>query len=70
MSITAQLRDSVRLPGGGALVHGFALESRGDGSRRALLRNGHELEVHDLHEAFAGECAPMAVFPRRGDGIV
>ncbi|MBD0417906.1 hypothetical protein H0H10_01730 [Streptomyces sp. TRM S81-3] len=63
MSITAQLLDSVRLPGGGALVHGFALESRGDGARRALLRNGHELEVHDLHEVFAGERAPTAVFP-------
>ncbi|MGW5210125.1 hypothetical protein ACWEQO_02600 [Streptomyces sp. NPDC004051] len=63
MSITAQLRDSVRLPGGGALVHGFALESRGDGSRRALLRNGYELEVYDLHELLAGERAPTAVFP-------
>ncbi|MGC0372693.1 hypothetical protein RKD28_000209 [Streptomyces sp. SAI-229] len=28
MSITAQLRDSVRLPGGRVLVNGFALESR------------------------------------------
>ncbi|MFD7686326.1 hypothetical protein [Streptomyces sp. NPDC059781] len=63
MSITAQLRDSVRLPGGRALVNGFALESRGDGSRRALLRNGHELEAHDLRELFAGERAPTAVFP-------
>lgn len=63
MSITAQPRDSVRLPGGGALVNGPALESRGGGSHRALLRNGHELEVYDLHEVFAGEHAPMAVFP-------
>jgi len=63
MSITAQLRDSVRLPGGRVLVNGFALESRGDGSHRALLRNGHELEVHDLRELFAGERAPAAVFP-------
>ncbi|GGW51877.1 hypothetical protein [Streptomyces xantholiticus] len=63
MSITAQLRDSVRLPGGGALVNGFAFESRGDGPRRALLQNGQELEVYDLHEVFAGERAPTAVFP-------
>ncbi|MFI2375078.1 hypothetical protein ACH5AO_08430 [Streptomyces sp. NPDC018964] len=63
MSITAQLRDSVRLPGGRALVRGFALESRGDGSCRVLLRNGHELEVYDLQELFAGERAPAAVFP-------
>ncbi|MFE4048491.1 hypothetical protein [Streptomyces sp. YIM B13518] len=63
MSIAAQLRDSVRLPGGRALVNGFALESRGDGSCRALLRNGHELEVHDLRELFAGERAPVVVFP-------
>ncbi|MGW3658870.1 hypothetical protein ACWD6R_25765 [Streptomyces sp. NPDC005151] len=63
MSITAHLRDSVRLPDGGALVNGFAFESRGDGPRRALLRNGHELEVYDLYEVFAGERAPTAVFP-------
>ncbi|MGX1313949.1 hypothetical protein RKD24_004068 [Streptomyces calvus] len=63
MSITAQLRDSVMLPGGGALVNGFAFEGRGDGPRRALLRNGHELEVYDLRELFAGERAPTAVFP-------
>ncbi|WP_030861134.1 hypothetical protein [Streptomyces sp. NRRL S-37] len=63
MSITAQLRDSVRLPGGRALVNGFALESRGDGSCRALLRNGHELKVYDLRELFAGERAPAAVLP-------
>ncbi|MFF9452546.1 hypothetical protein [Streptomyces flaveolus] len=63
MSITAQLRDSVKLPGGGALVSGFALESRGDGTRRALLRNGHELEAYDLRELFAGERAPTVVFP-------
>ncbi|MFJ4848682.1 hypothetical protein [Streptomyces sp. NPDC088733] len=62
MSITAQLRDSVRLPGGGVLVNGFALESRANGSHRALLRNGHGLEVHDLDEVFAGERAPSAVF--------
>ncbi|MFC8100372.1 hypothetical protein [Streptomyces sp. NPDC057363] len=63
MSITAQLCDSVQLPGGGALVNGFALESRGDGSCRALLRNGHELEVFDLRELLANERAPKAVFP-------
>ncbi|CAL9554282.1 hypothetical protein SUDANB15_04475 [Streptomyces sp. enrichment culture] len=63
MSITAQLRDSVRLPGGRALVNGFALESRRDDPYRALLRNGHELEVYDLRELFAGERAPEAVFP-------
>ncbi|MEU3615324.1 hypothetical protein ABZ725_23790 [Streptomyces sp. NPDC006872] len=63
MSITAQLRDSVRLPGGHALVNGFAFESRGEAPRRALLQNGHELEVYDLHEVFAGERAPAAVFP-------
>lgn len=63
MSITAQLRDSVRLPGGDALVNGFALESRGGGQCRALLQNGHELEVYDLYEVFAGERAPTAVLP-------
>ncbi|MFI2304322.1 hypothetical protein ACH5AL_36670 [Actinacidiphila glaucinigra] len=63
MSITAQLRDSVELPGGGALVHGFALERRGDGSSRALLGNGRELEVSDLDALFAGGGAPAAVFP-------
>ncbi|MEV6056376.1 hypothetical protein [Streptomyces sp. NPDC052107] len=63
MSITAHLRDSVRLPGGHALVNGFAFESRGTDSRRALLQNGHELEVYDLGEVFAGERAPRAVFP-------
>ena len=62
MSITAQLRDSVLLPGGGALVNGFAFESRGTGTRRALLQNGHELEAYDLDEVFAGERAPVAVF--------
>ncbi|MEU8574988.1 hypothetical protein [Streptomyces asoensis] len=68
MSITAQLRDSVKLPGGRALVNGFAFESRGATECRALLRNGHELEVHDLHEVFAGERAPMAVFPHPWPG--
>ncbi|WP_328930142.1 hypothetical protein OG429_03100 [Streptomyces sp. NBC_00190] len=63
MSITAQLRDSVKLPGGDALVSGFAFESRGNGPCRALLQNGHELEVYDLYEVFAGERAPTAVFP-------
>jgi hypothetical protein len=63
MLISAQLRDSVRLPGGAALVNGFAFESTGDGPRRALLQNGHELEVYDLDEVFAGEHAPTAVFP-------
>ncbi|MEU6862273.1 hypothetical protein ABZ924_03180 [Streptomyces sp. NPDC046876] len=63
MSITAQLRASVPLPGGEALINGFAFESRGSGSQRALLRNGAELEVYDLSEVFAGERAPTAVFP-------
>ncbi|SNT57753.1 hypothetical protein [Actinacidiphila glaucinigra] len=63
MSITAQLRDSVGLPGGGALVHGFALDSRGGGACRVLLGDGRELAVHDLDELFAGERAPSAVFP-------
>ncbi|MFF2662800.1 hypothetical protein ACFVUH_36280 [Kitasatospora sp. NPDC058032] len=63
LSITAHLRDSVPLPGGAALVDGFALERRGGGSRRALLRHGRELEVYDLDELFAGERAPAAVFP-------
>ncbi|MET9959873.1 hypothetical protein ABZ128_12565 [Streptomyces sp. NPDC006326] len=63
MSITARLRGSVHLPGGEELVNGFALESRGDGSCRALLRSGHDLEVYDLDEVFAGERAPAAVFP-------
>ncbi|MFB7469590.1 hypothetical protein [Kitasatospora sp. NPDC056184] len=63
MSITAHLRASVKLPSGAALVNGFALERRGDGSLRALLRHGSELEVHDLEELFAGERAPAAVFP-------
>ncbi|WP_438271827.1 hypothetical protein [Streptomyces erythrochromogenes] len=63
MSITAQLSDSVELPGGAALVNGFAFESRADASRRALLQNGHELEVYDLYEVFSGERAPTAVFP-------
>ncbi|MGW2354398.1 hypothetical protein [Actinacidiphila glaucinigra] len=63
MSITAHLRDSVRLPGGGALVNGFALDSRGGGACRALLDDGRELAVHDLDEVFAGGRAPSAVFP-------
>ncbi|MEU3316607.1 hypothetical protein ABZ743_28520 [Streptomyces sp. NPDC006662] len=68
MSINAELRDSVRLPGGGALVNGFAFESRQDGGRRALLRNGRELEVYDLDELFAGEVAPVGVFPLPWEG--
>jgi hypothetical protein len=63
MSITAQLHDSVKLPGGATLVNGFAFESRRTGSGRALLQNGQELEVYDLYEVFAGERAPTAVFP-------
>ncbi|MFG2328520.1 hypothetical protein ACGFMM_02740 [Streptomyces sp. NPDC048604] len=63
MTITAQLRASVRLPGASELLDGFAFEGRGDGSLRALLRNGHELEVHDLVALFTGETAPLAVFP-------
>ncbi|MET9379277.1 hypothetical protein ABZX98_34925 [Streptomyces sp. NPDC002992] len=63
MAITAQLLDSVRLPGGSALVNGSAYESRTGSARCALLRNGHELEVHELDELLAGEGAPRAVFP-------
>ncbi|MEW1635178.1 hypothetical protein AB0469_13975 [Streptomyces sp. NPDC093801] len=63
MSINARLRDSAFLPGGNALVNGFAFESRRGGARRALLGNGHELEVFDLDGLFAGERAPGAVFP-------
>ncbi|MCM1972239.1 hypothetical protein [Streptomyces sp. G1] len=63
MLITAQLRDSVKLPGGDALVNGFAFEGRGDGSCRALLRKGRELQVYDLYELFAGHRTPAAVFP-------
>lgn len=60
MSITARLCDSVRRPGEDAPLLGFGFESRGTGPRRALLRNGHELEVYDLGEVFAGEHAPGA----------
>lgn len=63
MSITAQLRASVKLPGGGALVNGFALDGHGSGAYRALLDNGSELRVHDLGEVFAGGRVPSAVFP-------
>ncbi|MFF3616531.1 hypothetical protein [Streptomyces sp. NPDC002580] len=63
MSITAQLHASVELPGGAALVNGFAFEGRGGAPGRALLQNGHELEVYDLREVFSGERAPKAVFP-------
>ncbi|MEU6877142.1 hypothetical protein [Streptomyces sp. NPDC046712] len=63
MSITAQLLDSVRLPGAGALVNGFAFEGRRDGLGRALLLKGHELAAHELDELLAGERAPRAVFP-------
>ncbi|MFB7241644.1 hypothetical protein ACFCYX_04120 [Streptomyces populi] len=63
MSITAQPHGSVKLPGGAALVNGFAFEGRGNAPCRALLRNGDELEVYDLDEVFAGERAPTAVFP-------
>ncbi|GAA1400737.1 hypothetical protein GCM10009639_42180 [Kitasatospora putterlickiae] len=63
MSITAHLRGSVKLPGGAALISGSALERRGDGSRRALLRHGGELAVHELEGLFAGERTPAAVFP-------
>ncbi|MFC9272723.1 hypothetical protein ACFTXJ_33660 [Streptomyces zhihengii] len=63
MLITAHPRDSVRLPGGAALVDGSAFETRRGGPSRALLRHGDELFVHDLREVFAGESAPAAVFP-------
>ncbi|WOX24494.1 hypothetical protein [Streptomyces solicathayae] len=63
MSIPVQLRDSVRLLGAGGLLNGFAFESRAGGARRALLKNGTELEVFDLDELFTGERAPSVVFP-------
>ncbi|MPY34148.1 hypothetical protein FNH09_23730 [Streptomyces adustus] len=63
MSITAQLHDSVKLQGGAALVNGFGLEIRTHTPSRALLQNGHELEVYDLYDVLAGERAPTAVFP-------
>ncbi|MGW5639818.1 hypothetical protein [Streptomyces sp. NPDC003832] len=63
MSINVESRGSVRLPGGRALVNGFALDIRGGRAPRALLADGPELKVHDLHEVFAGERAPLAVFP-------
>ncbi|MFJ8214208.1 hypothetical protein [Streptomyces sp. NPDC096033] len=63
MAINAELRGSVGLPGGDALVSGFAFEGRWGGARRALLRNGEELEVYDLDELLGGERAPAAVFP-------
>jgi hypothetical protein len=63
MSISAFLLASVPLPGGNALFDGHAFDSRGTAFRRALLRNGHELEVYDLYELLAGEHAPTAVFP-------
>ncbi|MFC7513116.1 hypothetical protein ACFQV4_35840 [Streptomyces thermocarboxydus] len=72
MSITAQLRDSVRLPGGRELVSGFALEDRRDDPYRALLRNGHELEVYDLRELFSGSARRRPSFlpwPRWDQGV-
>ncbi|MFC8276476.1 hypothetical protein ACFUJR_28880 [Streptomyces sp. NPDC057271] len=63
MSITARLLGSVRLPGGEALVNGFAFEGRAGAARRAQLPNGHELDVYDLDDLLAGERAPVAVFP-------
>ncbi|SEL98190.1 hypothetical protein [Streptacidiphilus jiangxiensis] len=65
MSLTAQLRASLHLPGGAALVNGSGYESRAGarGVRRALLEHGHELEVYDLDELLAGERAPIATFP-------
>ncbi|MFE7189386.1 hypothetical protein [Kitasatospora sp. NPDC057541] len=63
VSITAHLRASVELPDGAALVNGFALERRGNGPRRALLRRGRELEVYDLDRLLAGDPAPAGVFP-------
>ncbi|GAA1980241.1 hypothetical protein [Kitasatospora viridis] len=63
MSITAQLRDSVELPGGDALVNGFAFEARRAGARRALLRRGDGLAVYQLADLFAQNAAPAVVFP-------
>ncbi|MET9434293.1 hypothetical protein [Streptomyces sp. NPDC006551] len=62
MTITPLLLDSVALPGGDELVHGHAFEARWGGSRRTLLLDGHQLEVHDLDELLAGERSPVAVF--------
>ncbi|MEU6620485.1 hypothetical protein ABZ926_06825 [Streptomyces litmocidini] len=63
MSIHARLSGSVRLPGGRELITGDVYESRGAGTRRALLFHGADLEVHELEDLFAGERAPAAVFP-------
>ncbi|MGW1884877.1 hypothetical protein [Streptomyces sp. NPDC001970] len=67
MSITttvpAHLLATVSMPGGGALVNGFALESRAGGAHRALLRSWDELVVHDLDRLWAGETEPVASFP-------
>ncbi|MFF4370175.1 hypothetical protein [Streptomyces sp. NPDC001594] len=62
MAINAELRGSVGLVGGGGLVDGFGFEGRCGGARRALLRNGEEVEVYDLDELLGGELAPAAVF--------
>ncbi|MER5730263.1 hypothetical protein ABT084_18320 [Streptomyces sp. NPDC002138] len=63
MMIPVRLLDSVPLPGGEGLTSGFALESRSEGRRRALLRSGDVLEVYDLDALWAGERAPVAAFP-------
>ncbi|MFJ5707753.1 hypothetical protein [Streptomyces sp. NPDC093105] len=62
MTITAQLLGSVRLPGGRAVVDDFH-EARADGTRRLLLRQGADLEVHDVAALCAGETSPLAVVP-------
>ncbi|MFG2622913.1 hypothetical protein ACGFXC_35410 [Streptomyces sp. NPDC048507] len=63
MAINVVMCEAVELPGGDGLVGGFGFEGRAGGPRRALLPNGHELEVYDLDELFAGERAPAAVLP-------
>ncbi|MGW4161667.1 hypothetical protein [Streptomyces sp. NPDC004788] len=63
MDFDAQVIDALPLPGGSALVGGFAFEYRAAGARRALLTHGAELEVHDLDALLAGERAPVSVFP-------
>lgn len=62
MNVTVELLGTHRLPGGRTLVDGFH-ELRPGGVRRILLRQGHDLEVHDLAALLAGEREPAAVFP-------
>ncbi|MGW4378701.1 hypothetical protein [Kitasatospora sp. NPDC004531] len=60
MTIEAVLRGTVALPGGWDLVDGLGFERRGS-SRRAVLRDGARLSLHDLDTMFDGQ--PAATFP-------